>query len=70
VERPQTTRVAIAVVRTVIEPRVQPVIRILEVSDLFRDERVLGVTTSADEAADIVLDWLRAVVPSKVDPDV
>ena len=54
--------VGIAVVRAVVEDGRRPVIRILEVADVWGDELVLGVTTSPEEAAEIVAGWLRAVI--------
>ena len=58
----QPAHVAIAVIRTVVEPGPRPVIRILEITSLFRDEHVLSVTTSADEAAEVIRTWLDDVI--------
>jgi hypothetical protein len=57
--------VGIAVIRAMVESGPHPVIRILEVSDLFGEEHVLSVTTSADEAAKIIRDWLRKMIQPK-----
>ena len=54
--------VGIAVVRAVVEDGQRPVIRILEVADVLGDEHVLGMTTSPEEAAEIVVGWLRSVI--------
>lgn len=61
----QPVTVGIAVIRAMVESGPRPVIRILEVADLFGDERVLSVTTSADEAAEIIRDWLRKMIEQK-----
>lgn len=60
-------RVAIAVIRAVVEQGPRPVIRILEFGQLFRDEHSLAVTTSPAEAADVVRAWLEDVL-SRADP--
>lgn len=54
--------VAIAVIRTVVEPGPRPVIRILEIADLYRDAHVLAVTTSVQEAAQVITAWLNEVI--------
>lgn len=46
----------------VVEAGPRPVIRILQIGDLFRDEHVLAVTTSVDEASQIIRDWLQDVL--------
>ena len=38
------------------------VIRILEVAGSSHDDHLLGMTTSPDEAARIIGDWLRMVI--------
>ena len=59
---PATTRVGLAIVRVVVEGRSDPVIRVLRMDDLFRDEQVLGTTSSPDEAAGMVRNWLESVI--------
>lgn len=49
-------------IRAVVEQGPRPVIRILEVGQLFRDEHALTVTTSPAEAAEVVRAWLEDVV--------
>jgi hypothetical protein len=55
-------RVGLAIVRAVVEGDEQPIIRILRMDDLFREERVLGTTVSPDEAAAMIRDWLSGVI--------
>lgn len=62
VRRSKSYGVGIAVIRTVVEPGPRPVIRILELADLSRDPQVLAVTTSVEEAAQVIQDWLKEVV--------
>lgn len=54
--------VGLAIVRAVVEQGPPPVIRVLRIDDLFRDEHVLGVTSSPEEAAAMIRDWLVGVV--------
>jgi hypothetical protein len=54
--------VAIAVIRAVVAQGSRPVIRVLEVGQLFSDEHALAVTTSPGEAAEVVRAWLEDVV--------
>jgi hypothetical protein len=65
VERRHQPRVAIAVIRAIVDPAQAPVIRILEVRHLFMDDHVVRVTTSPDEAADVIRGWLRDVVAAR-----
>lgn len=62
-----TARVSLAIVRAVVGDGSSPVIRVLRVDDLFRDEQVLGTTTSPDEAASLIRDWLRTVIARRGD---
>jgi hypothetical protein len=62
-----TARVSLAIIRAVVEDRPNPVIRILRIDDLFRDEQVLGTTTSPDEAASLIRDWLQSVIARRDD---
>jgi hypothetical protein len=54
--------VGVAIIRAFVGPGPSPVIRILEVADLFQDERVLHVTTSSRDAARVVRNWLDEVI--------
>lgn len=56
----QPTTGGIAVIRASTGPTA--VIRILEVAGGSHDDHVLGITTSPDEAARIIGDWLRMVI--------
>jgi hypothetical protein len=60
--------VSVAIIRTVVEPGPRPVIRILQISDLFENEHLLAVTTSVDEAARVIGDWLRDVIARRSAP--
>ncbi len=55
-------RVGLAIVRAVVEDGSDPVIRVLRMDDLFRDEQVVGTTSSPDEAAGMIRDWLVSVI--------
>jgi hypothetical protein len=55
-------RVGLAIVRAVVEDGPHPVIRVLQMGDLFRDEQVVGITSSPDEAAGMIRDWLVSVI--------
>jgi hypothetical protein len=61
----QPVTVGIAVIRAMVESGPRPVIRIMEITDLFAGERVLSVTTSADEAAETIRDWLRKMIEAE-----
>lgn len=54
--------IGVAVIRTVVEPGPRPVIKILQVDRLFRNEHVLAITTSPDEAARVIRGWLVDVI--------
>ena len=58
-------RVGLAIVRAVVEDGPDPVIRVMKMDDLFRDEQVVGTTSSPDEAAAMIRDWLVAVIRGK-----
>jgi hypothetical protein len=62
VTQPRAAEVALAIVRAVVDDGPQPLIRVLRIDDLFRDEQVLGTTTSPDEAARLIGDWLSSVI--------
>lgn len=55
-------RVGLAIVRSEVGQGVDPIIRIVQLDDLFGAERVLVVTTSPDEAAQQLRDWLRSMI--------
>jgi hypothetical protein len=54
--------VGVAVIRAFVGPGDRAVIRIIEVADLFQDERVLHVTTSSRDAARMIRSWLDEVI--------
>lgn len=54
--------VGLAVVRAIVDDGPTPVIRVVQMDDLFRSERVLGTTTSPDIAATLIRDWLISVL--------
>lgn len=54
--------VGLAIVRAVVEEGPQPVIRVIQMDDVFADERMLGVTSSPDDAARMIRDWLVGVI--------
>lgn len=60
--RRDRARIGLAIVRAVVEQGPPPVIRVIRIDDLFRDEHVLGVTSSPDEAAAMIRDWLTGVL--------
>ena len=57
-----TARVGLAIVRAVVEEGTEPVIRVMRMDELFRDEQVVGTTNSPDEAAAMIRDWLVSVI--------
>ena len=59
------SRVGLAIVRAVVEEDAGPTIRILRLDDLFRDEQVIGITSSPDEAAAIIGEWLHSMVSGR-----
>lgn len=59
VSAPRQASIGIAVIKIVVGRAPGPVIRILEVNELFRDEHVLTVTSSPDEAAGELRRWLH-----------
>ena len=65
--QPRAAEVALAIVRAVVDDGPQPLIRVLRIDDLFRDEQVLGITTSPDEAARLIRDWLSTVIARRRD---
>lgn len=54
--------VGLAIVRAVVDDGPDPVIHVLRMDDLFRDEQILGTTTSPDEAAAMIREWLISVI--------
>ena len=54
--------VGLAIVRAVVADGPDPVIHVLRMDDLFRDEQILGTTTSPDEAAAMIREWLISVI--------
>lgn len=74
-ERPRRASIGLAIVRVIVEESSPPVIRVLRIDDLLRDEYVLGVSSNPEEAAAMIWDWLVGIVeraeptsPSRDDP--
>jgi hypothetical protein len=51
----------VAVIRVLVDPSSRPIIRILALTHLDDAEHVLRITSSADEAVQVIRDWLRDV---------
>lgn len=60
--------VRVAVIRAIVKPP-DPVIRIIELNELYRNEHVLHTTTSPDEAAEVVRAWLVDVIGHRAPRD-
>jgi hypothetical protein len=55
---PLRPNVAVAIVRMLVEPGMEPVIRIIEMPSIWREERVVLTTTSTDAALDAMRSWI------------
>jgi hypothetical protein len=51
----------VAVIRVLVDPSPRPIIRILALADLGGAEYILRITSSPDEAGQVIRDWLRDV---------
>jgi hypothetical protein len=56
------SRIGLAIVRSEVSQGLGPIIRIVRLDDLFGTERVLVITTSPDEAAQSLREWLWEMI--------